>query len=146
MNRILHKFSNKNFKHYQKLNNLINHSNTKINISNVEIQEGFTNFYNLNTIQPYLPIKAAGPWILTNDNQLVYDTGGYGMLGLGHNPDELKSILNKEQVMANIMTPNLAQHNFHNTIKKFIHPAYQSIMCLNSGSEANTLAMRIAYT
>lgn len=145
MKRILNKFSNKNYKHYDKLKNLSKYKNNKkINIDNKKIQGGFTNFYHLNTIQPYLPIKAAGPWILTNEEKLVYDTGGYGMLGLGHNPEELKSILNKEQVMANIMTPNIAQHNFHNKIKEFIEPAYQSIMCLNSGSEANTLAMRIA--
>lgn len=32
MNRILNKFSNKNFKHYQKLNNFGNHNDNKHSI------------------------------------------------------------------------------------------------------------------
>lgn len=146
MNKILNKFSNKNLIHYKKLKKIVRPENTIVNV-NVDmniIQKGYTNFYKPSTIQPYLPIKAEGPWILTRDQKIIYDTGGYGMLGLGHNPNELKSILNKDQVMANIMTPNIAQHNFRNKINQFIEPAYSSIMCLNSGSEANTLAMRIA--
>lgn len=144
MNKILNKFSNKNSKHYSGLLNLANLKFKKLDIKTEDFQKGYTNFYSKNTIQPYVPLAAKGPWILTNDNKLVYETGGYGMLGLGHNPSELKDILNKEQVMANVMTPSLAQYQFRNKIKKFIEPAYQSIMCLNSGSEANTLAMRIA--
>ena len=42
------------------------------------------------------------------------------------------------------MTPSISQYIFRNKINKLINPGYQSIMCLNSGSEANTLAMRIA--
>ena len=146
MKNILNKFKNKNLKHYSKLNKLINYADKKtgLNINIKTIQEGYTNFYHPNSIQPYIPIAAAGPWILTNDDKIIYDTGGYGMLGLGHNPKELKEILNKDQVMANIMTPSISQYIFRNKINKLINPGYQSIMCLNSGSEANTLAMRIA--
>ena len=104
----------------------------------------YPNFYSKDSIQPYLPIAAKGPWILTNENKLIYDVGGYGMLGLGHNPPEVNKVLGKDQVMANIMTPNISQYNFWNRIKKELDPSYKSISCLNSGSEANTLAMRLA--
>ena len=45
--------------------------------------------------------------------------------------------------MANIMTPSISQYIFRNKINKLINLDI-NIMCLNSGSEANTLAMRIA--
>ena len=92
MKNILNKFKNKNLKHYSKLNKLINYADKKtgLNINIKTIQEGYTNFYHPNSIQPYIPIAAAGPWILTNDDKIIYDTGGYGMLGLGHNPKRTK--------------------------------------------------------
>ena len=146
MKNILNKFKNKNYKHYNKLKKLVNYAdkNNGLTININKIQEGYTNFYHPKSIQPFIPIAAEGPWMLTNDNKIVYDTGGYGMLGLGHNPEKLKEILSKDQVMANIMTPNISQYIFRNMIDKLINPGYQSIMCLNSGSEANTLAMRIS--
>ena len=39
----------------------------------------------------------------------MYDSGGYGMLGLGHHPQTVLSALARPQVMANIMTPNVSQ-------------------------------------
>lgn len=108
-----------------------------------EIQTGFSNFYKKESIPPWIPVAAHGPWILTTEQQMIYDTGGYGMLGLGHNNDQILSALSKEQVMANIMTPNFAQQNFWEKVKPELN-SYESIVCLNSGSEANTLAMRLA--
>ena len=141
INKLIYKFPNCN--HLQKLKNI---SLPTINLSIKQIQKGYINFYDKNHISPYIPIAASGPWIITNENKVVYDVGGYGMLGLGHNPDNLLSILSKPQVMANIMTANKSQYIFRKKIENEISPAYKNIICLNSGSEANTLAMRIANT
>ena len=70
------------------------------------------NFYSKDTIQPYIPAIAGGPWILTTEDKLIYDAGGYGMLGLGHNPYDVLIKLSKPQAMANIMTPNYSQFEF----------------------------------
>tara|TARA_Y100000590_G_C15739079_1_gene1019587 strand:+ start:43 stop:1350 length:1308 start_codon:yes stop_codon:yes gene_type:complete len=115
--------------------------NNRINLKN--IQKNFINFYNEDTIQPYIPAIAGGPWILTTEDKLIYDAGGYGMLGLGHNPYDVLNKLSKPQVMANIMTPNYSQLEFSNLLLNEIGD-HNKIIALNSGSEANTLAMRIA--
>jgi hypothetical protein len=36
----------------------------------------------------------------------------------GHNPTNIMAALSKEQVMANIMTPNQAQHDFWQKLKR----------------------------
>ena len=108
-----------------------------------QIQSGYSNFYAKESIQPWIPVAATGPWILTSEDKIIYDTGGYGMLGFGHNNKPILDALSQEQVMANIMTPNYAQHTFWNKLKPELD-SYKSIVCLNSGSEANTLAMRLA--
>lgn len=115
---------------------------SSINIKN--LQKGYLNFYNNDSIQPFVPIAASGPWIATSEKKIIYDSGGYGMLGLGHNPENILNSLSKPQTMANIMTPNFNQKIFRDQIDKDISPSYQKIVCLNSGSEANTVAMRIA--
>ncbi len=135
-------FKNKHWISLKYLSKYIGENNNNLSIK--KIQKGFKNFYNPDSIQPYIARKAKGPWILTDNNEFVYDTGGYGMLGLGHNPPEILDEIKKEHVMANIMTPNLSQHNFWKTIKRDIQPGYHSILCLNSGSEANSLASRLA--
>ena len=33
------------------------------------------------------PLAALGPWIVTSHGAVLHDSGGYGMLGLGHAPD-----------------------------------------------------------
>ena len=48
-----------------------------------EIQNGFVNFYPDDAINPYVALAGNGPWIVTLKGAVVYDTGGYGMLG-GH--------------------------------------------------------------
>lgn len=109
-----------------------------------KIQQGYLNFYPANSISPFAPIDAKGPWILTQEHQIVYDVGGYGMLGFGHNPDRILEVLGQPQTMANIMTPNPIQDDFFEEIKKHLSEQYQKIICLNSGSEANSFAMRLA--
>ena len=49
-------------------------------------------------------MAAKGPWILTHKDEIIYDVGGYGMLGYGHSPSWLIETMAKDHVMANVMT------------------------------------------
>lgn len=117
-----------------------------------KVQAGFVNFYPEDGVNPYIALAARGPWIVTLKGAVLYDTGGYGMLGLGHAPPTVMEAMSHPQVMANIMTPNLAQWRFERALRKEIGHRrgsgcpYARFMCLNSGSEAMTLAARIADT
>ena len=116
------------------------------------IQDDFVNFYDPYAVNPYIPLAAKGPWIVTSCGAILHDSGGYGMLGFGHAPDEILEAMNKEHVMANIMTANYTQKQFTETLKKEIGHSrnsqlsnpYKKFMCLNSGSEAVTIAARIS--
>lgn len=110
------------------------------------IQGHLLSFYEDKYTTPYVPVQAEGPWVRTSENKIVYDAGGYGMLGLGHNPSSVLEAMSKPQVMANVMTPQLSQYEFSEAMMKEMGPKkpYSHFMCLNSGSEANTLALRIA--
>ena len=44
-------------------------------------QQNIVNFYAKDMVNPYLAISAAGPWIVTLKGAIIYDCGGYGMLG-----------------------------------------------------------------
>ncbi len=113
----------------------------------LEIQKDFLNFYPEDGVAPFIPLSAKGPWIVTAYGAVVYDSGGYGMLGLGHNPDDFSTVIGKERVMANVMTPNLIQKDFTDKLKSIIglgkECPYHKFACVNSGSEANSLACRI---
>jgi acetylornithine/succinyldiaminopimelate/putrescine aminotransferase len=115
-----------------------------------EIQRDYLNFYEEFNINPYVALTAKGPWIVTSCGAVIYDTGGYGMLGFGHNPDFILHALAKPQVMANIMTPNLSQWRFAKRLQEEIGhhrtdgQKYFQFLCVNSGSEATTVACRIA--
>lgn len=114
------------------------------------IQNGFLNFYPLDQTNPYVPAGARGPWIVTTHGAVLHDSGGYGMLGFGHAPDSVLAAMGKRQVMANIMTPSFSQMRFMNKIRREIGHArggetpYARFLCLNSGSEAVTVALRIS--
>jgi len=116
------------------------------------VQSGFVNFYPQDGVNPYVALAARGPWLVTLKGAVVYDTGGYGMLGFGHTPAAVLDAMARPQVMANIMTPNLSQLRFERAMHREIGHSrpggcpYSSFMCLNSGSEAVTLAARIADT
>ncbi len=115
----------------------------------VRVQADYVNFYAGDSINPYVALAARGPWIVTLKGAVIYDVGGYGMLGLGHTPKAVLEALGKPQAMANIMTPSLAQLRFAEAIKKEIGHTrggtpYARFLCLNSGSEAVGLALRIA--
>ncbi|MEG2940401.1 MAG: aminotransferase class III-fold pyridoxal phosphate-dependent enzyme, partial [Thermomonas sp.] len=113
-----------------------------------EVQSGFVNFYSQDAANPYVALAARGPWIVTLKGAVIYDTGGYGMLGLGHAPEAVIEAMAKPQAMANIMTPNVSQLRFANAMRNEIGQArggcpYAAFLCLNSGSESVSLAARI---
>ncbi|WP_312369529.1 aminotransferase class III-fold pyridoxal phosphate-dependent enzyme [Stenotrophomonas sp.] len=113
------------------------------------MQADFVNFYADDAVVPYIALAACGPWVVSLKGAVLYDAGGYGMLGFGHTPADVMAAAAKPQVMANIMTPSLAQRRFVQAMKKEIGHSrdgcpFTHFMCLNSGSEAVGLAARIA--
>lgn len=113
------------------------------------VQGGFVNFYADDAINPYVALTARGPWLVTINGAVLYDAGGYGMLGFGHTPAAVMEAMARPQVMANIMTPSLSQLRFDRALRKEIGHTrggcpYAKFLCLNSGSESVGLAARIA--
>jgi len=113
------------------------------------MQQGFINFYADDAVTPYVALAARGPWVVTLKGAVLYDAGGYGMLGFGHTPEAVLDAMARPQVMANIMTPSLSQQRFVRALRAEIGHRrggcpYTHFMCLNSGSEAVGLAARIA--
>ena len=113
------------------------------------MQDGFINFYADDAVTPYVALTARGPWVVTLKGAVLYDAGGYGMLGFGHTPDSVIDAMAQPQVMANIMTPSLSQQRFVRALRAEIGHRrggcpFTRFMCLNSGSEAVGLAARIA--
>ncbi len=113
------------------------------------VQAGFVNFYPDDAVNPYVALAARGPWLITLKGAVVHDSGGYGMLGFGHAPAPVLAALGGPQVMANVMTPSLSQLRFVEALRGEIGhrrggSPYARFFCLNSGSEAMTLASRIA--
>lgn len=113
------------------------------------MQDGFVNFYADDAVVPYIALAACGPWVVSLKGAVLYDAGGYGMLGFGHTPADILAVAGKPQVMANIMTPSLSQGRFVAALRKEIGHTrggspFTHFMCLNSGSEAVGLAARIA--
>jgi acetylornithine/succinyldiaminopimelate/putrescine aminotransferase len=113
------------------------------------VQEGFINFYPVDAVNPYVPLAASGPWIVTSRGAVLYECGGYGMLGLGHAPKDVLEAMNKPHVMANVMTPSISQKRLVDALRKEIghkrgHCPFDNFFCLNSGSESVTLASRIS--
>ena len=112
-------------------------------------QAGFTNFYDVAAVNPYVAAAAAGPWIVTLKGAVVYDCGGYGMLGLGHAPEAVLAAMNQPHVMANVMTASVSQMRFIERLNREIGHTrggspFARYVCLNSGSEANSVASRIS--
>ena len=113
------------------------------------IQEGYVNFYPDDGVNPYVALSARGPWVVTLKGAVLHDAGGYGMLGFGHTPSAVIAAMAKPQVMANIMTPSLSQLRFERALRSAIGTQrggcpFERFFCLNSGSEAVSLAARIA--
>ncbi|HEY0334738.1 MAG TPA: aminotransferase class III-fold pyridoxal phosphate-dependent enzyme [Stenotrophomonas sp.] len=112
------------------------------------VQGGFVNFYADDAVTPYVALAARGPWVVTLKGAVLYDAGGYGMLGFGHTPEPVLEAMARPQVMANIMTPSLSEYRFIRALRAEIGRErggcpFTRFMCLNSGSEAVGLAARV---
>jgi len=120
--------------------------NSQIN----EIQAGFVNFYPEDAVNPYVALAARGPWVITLKGAVIHDSAGYGMLGFGHAPPAILAAMNRKQVMANVMTPNTSQKRLYEALCREIGHTRSGgcpmdrFLCLNSGSEAVSLAARIS--
>jgi len=138
------------YSHYVKLK--VSHSNFLAMDEADQVKEAqadFTNFYDVEAVNPYVALAAAGPWIVTLKGAVIYDCGGYGMLGFGHAPDAVLDAMNQPHVMANVMTASVSQLDFTEGLNKEIGHTrggspFAKYLCLNSGSEANSVASRLA--
>ncbi len=114
------------------------------------IQRGYVNFYQHDAVNPYVSVAACGPWVVTSKGAVVHDSGGYGMLGMGHAPAPVLDAMGGRQVMANIMTANYSQLRLVNALRAEIGHRrdngcpYDRFVCMNSGSESVTVAARIS--
>ncbi|MCH7670078.1 MAG: aminotransferase class III-fold pyridoxal phosphate-dependent enzyme [Acidobacteria bacterium] len=113
------------------------------------VQDGFINFYPGDQVNPYVAIAGQGPWIVTLNGGVIYDCGGYGMLGFGHAPENVIDAISRPHVMANVMTPSLSHMNLVDRLRREIghtrdgdHP-FAKFVCLNSGSEIVNIATRL---
>ena len=113
------------------------------------LQSGYVNFYADDCVNPFVALAARGPWIITSKGAVLHDSGGYGMLGLGHAPEPVLAAMNQPHVMANIMTPSFSHQRFFDALTAEIGNRreggcpFHSFLCMNSGSEAVTVAGRI---
>lgn len=114
------------------------------------IQSRLVNFYADDAVNPFVALAARGPWIVTIKGAVVHDSGGYGMLGLGHAPEAVLSAMSEKQVMANVMTPSVSQKRLTDALMDDIganregKSPFNRFLFLNSGSEAVTVAARIS--
>ena len=114
-----------------------------------ELQSDYVNFYSAPTVNPYVAIAARGPWIITSHGAVLHDNGGYGMMGMGHGPDDVIHSMRQNWVMANVMTPSFSQKRLAERLRREVgHKRggcpFSRFVCLNSGSESVTISMRIA--
>lgn len=115
----------------------------------VAVQEGWLNFYGPTATNPYIPLAARGPWLVTAHGAVLHDNGGYGMLGFGHAPQSVLDAMARPQAMANIMTPSLSHRRFVDALRSEVGHTrgscpFTHILALNSGSESVTVASRIS--
>jgi acetylornithine/succinyldiaminopimelate/putrescine aminotransferase len=114
-----------------------------------EIQSDYVNFYADDAVNPFVGLAGRGPWLVTLKGAILYDTGGYGMLGFGHNPTAVLDAINQPHLMANIMTPQVSQKRFTDRLRREIGQnrgecPFHRFLCMNSGSEAVTVGARIS--
>ena len=115
-----------------------------------ELQSGYVNFYADDAVNPYVALAAKGPWIITSKGAVLHDSGGYGMLGFGHAPDAVLQAMNQPHTMANVMTPSFSHLRFIDALRAELGHTrldgcpFDRFLCMNSGSEAVTVAGRIA--
>lgn len=114
------------------------------------IEKHLVNFYADDTVNPYVSMAAAGPWIVTTKGAVLHDNGGYGMLGFGHGPGPIIEAMSKPQAMANVMTPSFSQLRLVEALEKEIGQTredgcpFSHFLAMNSGSESVSVATRIS--
>jgi len=114
------------------------------------LQAGYVNFYADDAVNPYVALAGRGPWIITAKGAVLHDSGGYGMLGFGHAPEQVLRAMAQPQVMANVMTPSFSHLRFVETLRAELGHRrtdgcpFHRFLCMNSGSESVTVAGRIA--
>ena len=113
------------------------------------LQRQVLNFYPSAGINPYAPLAAAGSWIITSHGAVIHDSGGYGMLGMGHAPQSVLASMSEPFVMANVMTPSFSQHRLTERLTREIGRArggcpFEKFVFLNSGSESVSFTCRVA--
>ncbi len=113
------------------------------------LQDDYVNFYTPETVNPYVPLAARGPWIVTSHGAVLHDNGGYGMLGMGHAPSVVLEAMATPHVMANVMTPSFSHKRFADRLRSEVgqrrgHCPFARFICMNSGSESVTVAARIS--
>ena len=114
-----------------------------------QLQDGFVNFYNPATVNPYVALAARGPWIVTSHGAVIHDNGGYGMLGAGHGPENVIQSMSDNWVMANVMTASFSQKRLDERLRRELGHTrgwcpFEKFICMNSGSESVTVSLRIA--
>ena len=115
-----------------------------------QLQRGYLNFYPDDLVNPYVALAARGPWVVTSMGAVIHDSGGYGMLGLGHGPQAILDAMSQPHVMANVMTASPSQARLMRALEAEIGNRrggpcpFERFVCLNSGSEAMTFASRLA--
>ena len=113
------------------------------------LQARILNFYPAPSVNPYVPLAASGPWIVTAHGAVLHDSGGYGMLGLGHAPADVVEAVGRGLPMANVMTPSLSQFRLTERLTREIGRTrggcpFGRFVFLNSGSEAVSFACRMS--
>jgi acetylornithine/succinyldiaminopimelate/putrescine aminotransferase len=113
------------------------------------LQARILNFYPAPSVNPYVPLAAEGPWIVTSHGAVLHDSGGYGMLGLGHAPAAVVGAIGEPFVMANVMTPSFSQFRLTERLTAEIGRSrgacpFGKFVFLNSGSEAVTFTCRVS--
>jgi acetylornithine/succinyldiaminopimelate/putrescine aminotransferase len=113
------------------------------------VQGNYVNFYADDAINPYVSLAGNGPWLVSVKGAVLYDVGGYGMLGFGHAPEEILAAMNQPHVMANVMTPNLSQKYLVDRLRREIGQSrgacpFSRFLCVNSGSEAVAVGARLS--
>ena len=114
-----------------------------------DIQANYINFYPTDAINPYVGLAGRGPWVVSLKGAVLFDAGGYGMLGFGHAPEAVLKAMNQPHLMANIMGPNLSQKRLSDMLRREIGHSrgdcpFEHFLCMNSGSEAVTVGARIS--
>ena len=114
------------------------------------IQERWVNFYADDTICPYVSLAANGPWVITTKGAVLHDSGGYGMLGFGHIPEQVVTAMSRPQVMSNVMTASFSQLRLVRALQKEVGRnrtdgcPFSCFIAVNSGSESVSVATRIS--